>query len=302
MIQVAHIINPVKVNEKSDLHYAQPITFETMLRARAFSAHQEQIQLYTTQFEEDKAIIPQGFTVLSNLERSVLDVNPSLKGKKLPLIADILEKRKEIQTFDYLVFTNMDIAVQPYFYDAIFKYIEQGHDAIVINRRRISDKLTTLQDLSLMYADMGKSHPGFDCFVIKKELIDQFIMGPICVGISFLEATLVHNIFSFAQNPLYVPDAHLTFHLGMDVLVPRKNNPFYWHNRNAFFNSISPQLKPHFELKKFPYGALPLPKRAVKWMLNPSLFTRNYLNLEGKNCAQRLKTRLDEIRWRLLQK
>ncbi|HNS42093.1 MAG TPA: hypothetical protein PKN22_04985, partial [Taishania sp.] len=138
-----------------------------MLRARAFSVHQNQIQLYTTQFEEDKAIIPQGFSVLSNLERSVLDVNPSLKGKKLPLIADILEKRKEIQTFDYLVFTNMDIAVQPYFYDTIFKYIEQGHDAIVINRRRISDKRRTLQDLPLMYADMGKSHPGFDCFVIK---------------------------------------------------------------------------------------------------------------------------------------
>ncbi|MCO5260564.1 MAG: hypothetical protein M9916_10505 [Crocinitomicaceae bacterium] len=301
MIQVAHIINPVKVNEFSDLHYAQPITFETMLRARLFSSKKNAIQLYTTQFEEDKSIIPDGFTVLSNLERSVLDVNPALTKRKLPLIADILAKRSEVPDADYLVFTNMDIAVQPYFYDAVFSYIEQGHDAVVINRRRVSDKLRSIEDLPLLYADMGKSHPGFDCFVIKRSLIDQFVMGDVCVGISFLEATLVHNIFSFAENPLFVPDAHLTFHIGMDVLVPR-NNAFYWHNRNAFFNDICPKLKPHFDLKKFPYGSLPFPKRAVKWMLNPSLFTRNYINMEGKNFFQRVKTRMDEVRWRILQK
>jgi hypothetical protein len=153
----------------------------------------------------------------------------------------------------------------------------------------------------LMYADLGKSHPGFDCFVIKTELLNKFILGNICVGISFLEAALVHNIFSFAKNPLYIPDAHLTFHIGMDVLVPR-NNDFYKHNRTEFFDNIYPKLKPHFELKKFPYGTLPFPKRAIKWMLNPSIFTRNYLNLEGKNTWQKIKARLDEVRWRILQK
>ncbi len=301
MIRVAHIINPVKVNEKSDLHVAQPVTFETMLRSKRNSPFSDQIELYTTQFEEDKEIIPDGFRVLSNLERSVLDVNPKLKKRKLPLIADILAKVKETGNPDYVIFTNMDIALMPYFYDAVLLYLEKGHDALVINRRRISDRYKTIGELPLMYSDMGKSHPGFDCFVMKTELLDRFILGNICVGISFLEATLVHNIFSFAQNPLYIPDAHLTFHIGMDVLVPR-NNDFYKHNRTDFFKNIYPQLKPHFELKKFPYGTLPFPQRAIKWMLNPSIFTRNYLNLEGKNTWQKIKTRLDEVRWRILQK
>lgn len=301
MIRVAHIINPVKVNEKSDLNVAQPITFETMVRAKRNSSFQDQIGLYTTQYEEDKVIIPDGFQVLSNLHRSVLDVNPKLEKRKLPLIADILEKTKEIDQPDYVIFTNMDIALMPYFYDAVFAYLDQGHDALVINRRRISHAYKSVEELPLMYADMGKSHPGFDCFVIKTELLDKFILGNVCVGISFLEAALVHNIFSFAKNPLYVPDAHLTFHIGMDVLVPR-NNVFYDHNRSEFFNNIYPQLKQHFDLKKFPYGTLPLPKRAIKWMLNPSVFTRNYLNLEGKNIWQKTKARLDEIRWRILQK
>lgn len=301
MIRVAHIINPVKVNEKSDLHYAQPITFETMLRAEQQSIYKDQIDFYTTQYEEDKEIIPSEFHILSNLSNSVLDVNPTLKNRKLPLIGSIFEKRNEISAVDYIIYTNMDIALMPYFYDTLFAYLEKGHDAVVINRRRLSDKFKKVADIPLMYADMGKSHPGFDCFVIKTELLDQFVFENICVGISFLEATLVHNIFSFAKNPLFIPDAHLTFHIGMDVLVSR-NNDFYRHNRKEFFDKIYPQLKPHFELKKFPYGTLPMPNRAIKWLLNPSLFTRNYLNLEGKNFWQKMKIRLDEIRWRILQK
>lgn len=301
MIHVAHIINPVKVNEKSDLHVAQPITFETMLRAKEASAYKNQISLYTTQYEEDRVVIPEGFQVLSNLDQSVLDVNRQLQKRKLPLIGDILGKVEEMDAPDYVIYTNMDIALMPYFYDAVFAYIQKGHDAVVINRRRISSDFHSIDQLPLMYADLGKSHPGFDCFVIKTELLNQFVFGNICVGISFLEATLVHNIFSFAKSPLYVPDAHLTFHIGMDVLVPR-NNDFYKHNRKEFFEMIYPQLKPHFELKKFPYSSLPLPKRALKWMLNPSIFTRNYLQLEGKNLWGKSKARLDEIRWRILQK
>lgn len=301
MTKIAHIINPVKVSERSDLFTAQPITFESILRAINFSKHKENIFLYTTQFEEDKSIIPIEFTQLSNLEKSVLDINPLLKGKKLPLIADILGKLSEAEYFDYCIFTNMDIALMPSFYDSVMEYIAKGHDAIVINRRRLNASYKSIEQLPLMYADLGKSHPGFDCFVFKKELLEKLILENICIGVSFLEVTMVHNLFSFAENPLFVPDAHLTFHIGMEVLVPR-NNDYYQHNRNEFFNKIQPKLKPFYSIKKFPYSSLPLHKRAVKWMLNPSLFTINYLNLEGRSFNHKIKCYLDEIRWRILQK
>ena len=272
-----------------------------MVVAKNFSIYSQQITQCTTQYEEDLAIIPGYFLKLSNLEKSVLDVNSALKSKKLPLIKDILNKIHEIEICDYCVFTNVDIALMPHFYDAVFQFINKGHDAIVINRRRLTSDYKTIYELPLMYSDLGKSHPGFDCFVFKKELLDSFILEDICVGISFLEATMVHNIFSFAKNPLYVPDAHLTFHLGMDVLVERKND-FYKHNRNSFFKVIYPQLKPLFSLKKFPYGTLKFPNRMVKWGLNPSLFSLNYLNLEKKNIFQKLKAYSDELRWRILQR
>ncbi len=272
-----------------------------MKRAKHFSVFKDQIIQCTTQFEEDEAIVPDYFLKLSNLEKSVLEVSPVLKNRKLPLIKDILDKTKEINDFSYCIYTNVDIALMPHFYDAVFNYINKGHDAIVINRRRLSKNNDALNDLSLMFADLGKSHPGFDCFVFKKELLEKFLLDDICVGISFLEAALVHNIASFAEKPLFVPDAHLTFHIGMDVLVNRENE-FYKHNRNIFFKEIYPKLKPYFSLKKFPYGSLSLPNRMVKWMLNPSIFTLNYIVLEKKNVFQKINYCINEMRWRILQR
>jgi hypothetical protein len=297
LIKLAHIINPVNVTNFSDLIVAQPITFESMRLAKNFSDKNAAITLCTTQYEEDHPIIPDYFKKLSNLNRSVLDSNPKLTQRKLPLIKDILSKLEELPTADYYIYTNVDIAIMPHFYNAIFDYIDKGHDAIVINRRRLSKKYTSVDQLPQMYSDLGKSHPGFDCFVFKKSLLSQFELDSICVGISFLEVTLVHNIFSFAQNPLYVPNAHLTFHIGMDVLVNR-NNEFYKHNKDAFFLRISPKIKPYFSIKKFPYGTLGFWSRMLKWGLNPSLFFKNLLDLEVASA----KAKLDEIRWRILQR
>jgi hypothetical protein len=301
LIQLVHIVNPVKVNKNSDLFIAQPITFGSMIAAKNHTKHKSQILQCTTQYEEDVEFIPAEFTILSNLNRSVMDVNSSLKGRKLPLLNDILQRIQEVENCDYCVFTNVDIALMPQFYDVVFYNINKGHDAIVINRRRLNNDYSSVDELPLMYSDLGKSHPGFDCFVFKKELMNSFVLDEICVGIPFLEAALVHNIFSFANNPLFIPDAHLTFHIGMDVMA-NNNNEYYRHNRKVFFKSIYPKLKPHFSLLKFPYGSLKFPNRMIKWVLNPSLFTLNYLNLENKNTLLKVKLFLDEIRWRILQK
>ncbi len=293
MTVIAHIINPVNVSVDADFYKSQQITFASMLAAKDFSKKGDQVILCTTQYEEDSSIIPNGLKVLSHLTHSILDVNSKLHGKKLPLIAHILAKCGEVPEADYYIYTNADIALMPYFYDTVFDHIAKGFDAIVINRRRISKKYLKDASLSLMYADLGRSHPGFDCFVFRKDLLNEFVLGNICIGVPFLEVTMIHNIFSFAANPLFIPDAHLTFHIGMDVM-PKLNKEYYWQNREEFFKRIYPSLKPHFKLSKFPYASLPWPKRAIKWMLNPGLFTRNYIQLE-------LEHFFNELRWRILQ-
>ncbi len=307
--KVSHIINPINDIDKPDLRYIQAVTFESIRNALRFnncSIPQVSFSICSTQYPEDHVSIPSFIQKLSDLDQSVLDINERLEGKKLPLIKDILNIGVQETESDYLIYTNIDIALQPHFYDFVAHKIINGHDAIVINRRRIPFKAKPAeqasQSLTNYYGIIGRSHPGFDCFIIKRSVLEQFILNNICIGISFLETALIHNIAAFSKNPLYVLDQHLTFHLGAEVLVPRKKNPFYWYNRNIFFNEIQPQLKPLWDVRRFPYGNKNLIKRGLGWGLNPSLFSKNFLELEGKNFTQNLKTKLDEIRWRILQK
>lgn len=317
-MKIAHIINPVKVNENSDLFYAQPITFESMLQAKAYCQISKNVQLFTIQYEEDREIILKGFIVLPNLTRSVLDINSNLKKRKLPLIKDILSALATNTDADYYIYTNADIGLLPNFYDKIIEEINNGFDAIIINRRRIKAKYFEVSDLENIYKDKGKSHPGFDCFVFHKSLLQKFVLDEICVGIPFLGVSLAYNIFTFAKKPLYIPDKYLTFHIGTDVL-PKRNNEFYIHNFNSFFFKIKPNLKPFFKLEKFPYAGKYLLIQALKWFLNPSLNFRDFLEMKfpvffkEKNYTAKIrynkedklykiKSFINEIRWFLLQR
>ncbi len=291
-VKIAHIVNPYSTPD----FRIQEITYKSMCAAKALSSIKEDIKLCATQYETDHVLLDKEFISLPYLRRSVSDVNPSLNGKRLPLIADIFHTLKD-HDFDYLIYTNTDIALMPFFYDAVMVHINGGHDAVVINRRRLSKKYEHETNLSLMYADIGRSHPGFDCFVLKRELLDKFILDEICVGIPFLEVTLLHNIAAYAKQPLYIPDAHLTFHIGLDVM-PKRDKKYYWHNRNTYFKKIAPQLKPLLSTRNFPYAYLPWYKKMIKWILNPSLFTRQFFKLEIKG----FWNRLNEVRWRILQR
>ena len=296
------------------MFFAQPITFESMRVAKNEASNIVEVELLTTQYKEDRKIIPNYFTVLPNLQRSVTDVNTKLKSRKLPLIKDILNSLKENSTAEYFIYTNVDIGLLPNFYKEVVNYINEGHDAIIINRRRLKSKYQSIADLKEIYKEKGKSHPGFDCFVFKKSLLEKFVLDEVCVGIPFLGVSLAYNIFSFADYPKYVFDKYLTFHIGEDVL-PIRNNAFYKHNFNSFFRNIKPKLKENFKLNNFPYYHKNWFLQLIKFGLNPSLQTRDFLELkfpsyfkykEIKNKYKhkeklfKMKRILNEVRWWLL--
>jgi hypothetical protein len=302
LLKIAHIVNPVKVAKNNQLFPVQVITFESMKLAKTQTniADLELIQCCTC-YDEDKEVIPPYFQKLSNLTRSVSDINSELEGRKLPLIKDILSKTTEIEKIDFIIYTNVDIALMPFFYDSVYEYIMEGHDFIAINRRRLENKYTSSSELTKMYAELGKSHPGFDCFIFKQSLLEKLHLDGICVGVPFLEVSLLHNLLAFSENPKIIFDKHLSFHIGMNVLGFRKDS-YYRHNRQVYFSKIYPNIKSKFDLNKFPYSEKSFLKRMISWILNPSVFTVDYLNLEGKNSLQKIKLKLDEIRWRVLQR
>lgn len=216
MRRIAHIVNPVFVPEDSRLYLAQQVTFESMALARSFTQDQVRVDFFSAQYFEDHQIIPVDFQRTPDLERSVLDLGKFKKSRKLPLLRDILDRLYQGSEADYYVYTNVDIGLMPGFYLALDQFIESGYDAFTINRRTISDHYTKATQLPLMYADLGETHRGWDCFVFQRDLYPKFKLGEACIGAPLIGLLLISNLVAYSRKFRQYLDEHLTFHLGND--------------------------------------------------------------------------------------
>ena len=215
MRSFAHIINPVIVPPTSDLYVAQPVTFETMRVARDFASGKVGVQLISAQYPEDRSFVPDGFMTTPDLDRSVLDVGSFEMKRKLPVLRDIVERLYEAAPeADYLIYTNNDIALMPYFYLAVNALIDSGYDALVINRRIVWGDYRRLDEIPLMYAEADQKHEGHDCFVFRRDVFPQYKLDDICVGTPYIGRVMLWNVFCFGRKYKEFKDLHLTFHLG----------------------------------------------------------------------------------------
>jgi hypothetical protein len=241
MNSIAHIIHPVMVKPPSDLITAQPITFETMKIAREFAEGTTDVTLLAAQYhDEDRIPLPGCFVRVPDLKRSLADVKAFKEKRKLALIKDILDTLYENSKADYLIYTNVDIALQPYFYQAVSKIIQQGFDAFVINRRSIPDRYSSLSDIPLMYGAIGKKHPGFDCFVFRRELYKELELGQICIGTTKIGVTIITNLICKAKKFKLFEYLHLTFHIGeVREWEQPQFNEYVEHNETQALNIMS---------------------------------------------------------------
>jgi len=298
VIKLAHIINPVNAPDGSELQRIQPLTFESIRQAKAF-APELQVKLFAVGYPEDHAVTPDYFRMLPDLDRSVLDFGTFTKEKKLPLIGDILHRLHDCTDSEWLIYTNADIGLMPQFYSAVAAMIAQGHDAILITRRRVSGHYESIAQLPEIYSQIGGYHPGYDTFVFHRSLLDRFILDHICIGVPFIEVSLLHNFIAHARNLRHADELHLTFHIGMEVMPPI-DPEYYKYNRAIYETKILPELRPYLDIAKFPHASLSFPRRMMRWILNPCFSTALVLELEGKSFRRKIKILIDEVRWKLL--
>ncbi|MFQ5629410.1 MAG: hypothetical protein ACE5I1_11665 [bacterium] len=247
MRKIAHIIKPVLVDETSDLFIAQPVTFESMRRARDFARGQVEVELVSTQYPEDEPFVPADFIVASDLQRSVLDVGSFKKPRKLALIGDIMDRLYEASEAEYFIYTNVDIGLMPHFYTTLNSIIESGNDAFVINRRTVSDKYERPHELPLIYADIGKKHEGHDCFVFRREVYPKYRLGTICIGTAMIGRVFIWNLLCHSQKFHEFKRKHLTFHIGNGRLWQNDEYLDYLeHNKNEAAR-IKQEMQQEFE-------------------------------------------------------
>jgi len=232
----AHLVNPAGVPPSSDLHAAQPVTFESIRRAKQVAERRVEVRLLSAQYPEDDGIIPGFFERTPPLQRSILDLGAFRPPRKLPLIQDIIERlRDHAGDADFLIYSNADIALMPGFYVAVDRLLDEGADALIINRRTIRPVYTKAEDIELMYAQAGRVHPGFDCIVFTPEVASKIRLHELCVGIPRFYRGLCLNVAAFARKLAVHRDLHLTFHLGNDMIwVRRAYRQYARHNRDEY--------------------------------------------------------------------
>lgn len=280
-VRLAHIINAFRPPAGSDLILAQEVTTLSMLRAQEEAKNQVEVTLMTAQTVEDEVMVPNGFHATKYLERDVTDLHKFSRPMPLPILRDILDRLYHESEADYLIFTNVDIGVQPDFYLKVAEFIRAGHDAFMINRRRIPAKYRSADQINEMYAEKGLKHPGFDCFVFHRDLYPKFSLAEVCTGVPYIEITLSQNLFCFAENPKVFTDEFLTFHIGLEIFNKRAPKEYLSYNGRQFWKAME-KIWPELDSAKWPHGNEFILTRMVKWGLHPCYPIRLALKLEPR--------------------
>lgn len=241
MIEFAHIINPFPADPAGEQGVAQPITLASMADASEFPAAGVRAALFAVQTAGEPAVgLPPGFSRLPTIEETIADRKSFKVPRRLPLLRDILDRLYETGRGDLLVYTNADIGLQPYFYPALAALADRGYDAFIVNRRTISADYRSAEELPLIWAEIGTPHPGYDCFVFRREYYPDFILGEVCIGAAWVGRALLANMAARAKAFKEFRDLHLTFHIG-DSQAWRSDElrDYQDHNRTEYLRIVS---------------------------------------------------------------
>ncbi len=217
-----HVLNPFVCPPDSEHGIASRVTWASLGQAitRAH-AHGLDVAVNAVVKPGDEAAVLPPARLAAHLDRTVQDVRPLRPVRPLPLIGDILQAGTAGSDASHVIFTNMDIAVQPDFYVRLAELIEQRFDAatpFVVYWRNIPAHYTDPAQLPAMYAEPGERAYGFDCFVFPRPLLAALDLGASCIGAAHFDYLMFMALDAASGFRIRrVDDLPLTFHLGNDI-------------------------------------------------------------------------------------
>ena len=78
---------------------------------------------------------------------------------------------------------------------------------------------------------MGEPHPGYDCFVFRRDSFPRFDVASAFIGVPPIGRVLLVNLICNAARWETFKDLHLTFHIG-DARTGRTDRYADYHSRN----------------------------------------------------------------------
>lgn len=222
-VRFTHILNPYRADSEQE-QAVQQLTFETIRIAARTAGPAIPVRCVCVTSPADRGVVPPDFIAAESLTRTVLDLAAFVVRKPLPLVFDILDRGIAVPEEppampgceDFVIFTNMDIHLQPHFYLAMAEFIREGYDIIDVQRRTIPRHPARTELLPLMFAETGTHHGGFDCIVFPRRKYQSFIRNDACIGMAMVMKGFLINCAMQARRFLILSNSRLTFHLGND--------------------------------------------------------------------------------------
>ena len=237
---LAHVVNLYRPKSEPTLGSVQNATISSMRAARYALGNNllddcpPEVRFVSVHAGADEDVVPDDFDPAPHLERSVAALAIPGLTLSLPFVFDILSNGcKAAGSAEFIVYTNSDICLTPWFYASVGILLQRGGDAIIINRRTVNGFDPISSPLVLAASDLGETHPGLDCFVVPTHLIPVFTPSAACVGAGFVMRSLLLNLVAHCNRLLVLTEAHLTFHYGDDRRWAQPSMRKYEdHNRN----------------------------------------------------------------------
>lgn len=220
-VSFTHILNPFTASAGSVNEIASRLTWRTLRVAHANATRQGlTVDCCAVILAGDESAIEGPASRSAYLSRTIQDIATLKPTRPFPLISDILSAGAIDSKSTHIIFSNMDIAVQPDFYVALKNICCHmvGRDVPFTVPRINIDATLVSGDLSDMYKASGPLGVGFDCFVIPRGLIMQLDLGTCCIGAPHFDQMLLialDVLSAYKVRRLY--DQRLTFHLGNDI-------------------------------------------------------------------------------------
>jgi len=208
-----HVLPLVGDSAPEALRSVQPITLESIRRARQFAEGNVDIEVVGARFPDEEVPAAEWMVDAPVLLASSRDVGQFAVPRRLPLLRDVLAGFGDVQGIDGLVLTNTDVGLQPSFYEVVAEILDAGYDAFTINRRSISPVFSA-DGHRLSQAAVGSTHPGTDCFVLRPHLLGAIDVGRVLMGTRYVAKTLLEELRARATRFRAFSELHLTFHLG----------------------------------------------------------------------------------------
>ena len=212
-LRFRHVLPVVGRSAPSDLRRAQRETLTAVERAVAFGRQRVDVSVVGARFADED--LPASYLEDAPvLTASSQDLGDFARRRRLPLLRQVLEGLRTSDHCDYLIYTNIDIAPQPGFYEVIDEIARRGHDFFTITRRDVAEPFTTSP--AVTRAQLGFGHPGTDTIVFKASLLDEVDVGDVLLGVKWVARALVWQLTLLAERPRHFHDLHATYHLGYD--------------------------------------------------------------------------------------